>query len=121
MSWERGYYYRARKVNGRVVKEYVGAGQVAELAADLDNCERAERERQRAADRADRAEVERLAGAVVEFNDLAESLARAALLASGYHQHKRGEWRKRREQRENEARAGSGRTPEADATGAKRG
>ena len=26
--WERGYYYRARKVNGRVRREYVGRGPV---------------------------------------------------------------------------------------------
>jgi hypothetical protein len=28
MGWERGYYYRAKKVNGRVVNEYVGPGMV---------------------------------------------------------------------------------------------
>jgi hypothetical protein len=38
MSWDRrGYYYRVRKVNGRVVREYVGAGRVAELVAQMDD------------------------------------------------------------------------------------
>jgi len=23
MGWERGYYYRVRKVNGRVVRDYI--------------------------------------------------------------------------------------------------
>jgi hypothetical protein len=35
MGWERRrsgrYYYRARKINGRVVKEYVGQGHVQKL------------------------------------------------------------------------------------------
>ena len=35
-----------------------------------------------------------------DLNDLAELLAHAALLAAGFHQHKRGEWRKRRVQRD---------------------
>ncbi len=45
MGWQNGYYYRVRKINGRVVKEYIGTGRVAELAAGLDRDERAERER----------------------------------------------------------------------------
>jgi hypothetical protein len=100
MGWERGYYYRVRKVNGRVVREYVGTGRVAELAAQIDASERAERDRQRAAIRAERAALDALAAPFNEFDALAEVLARAALLAAGYHQHKRGEWRKRREQSE---------------------
>jgi hypothetical protein len=32
----RRYYYRSRWVNGRDVKEYVGTGEAAELAAKLD-------------------------------------------------------------------------------------
>src|SRR5450631_4527732 len=40
MAWERGYYYRVRRENGRVVREYVGRGWVAELIAQLDKLER---------------------------------------------------------------------------------
>jgi hypothetical protein len=43
MGWERGYYYRSRKVGGRVVREHVGRGPVAELAAQLDDIRREER------------------------------------------------------------------------------
>ena len=98
VGWERGYYYRARKVRGRVVREYVGKGPVADLAAALDADRRHEREAERAARPERRAELEALDAPLTALNDLADLLARAALVAAGYHQHKRGEWRKRRGQ-----------------------
>src|SRR5262245_24824301 len=99
MGWERGRYYtRSAKVNGRVVREYVGKGRVGELAAKMDVIERQQREAERAARRAYRAELDALDGQVNELNDLADLVARAALLAAGFQQHKRGEWRKRRDQ-----------------------
>src|SRR4051794_39320882 len=53
MGWERGRYYtRSRKVNGRVVREYVGSGYVAELAAQLDGLDRDQRESEADARRA---------------------------------------------------------------------
>src|SRR5215471_8660036 len=47
---------------------------------------------------AKRAEMEALDVSLDELNDLADLLAHAALLAAGFRRHKRGEWRKRREQ-----------------------
>ena len=52
---------------------------------------------QRISLRAERAEVEALDAPLDQLDDLAELLARAALMAAGFHQHKRGEWRRRRE------------------------
>jgi hypothetical protein len=100
MGWDRGYYYRVRKVSGRVVREYVGAGRVGELAAQLDAAERGERAAEGAARRAEQAEMDALDAPLNELNDLVELLAQAALLAAGYRQHKRGEWRKRRSHRD---------------------
>ena len=41
MTWDgRGYYYRAKKVNGRVVRKYVGAGPLAKVMAEFDAMER---------------------------------------------------------------------------------
>lgn len=99
MAWDRGRYYtRSRKVNGRVVREYVGTGLVAELTARMDAEERLAREARRVADRAKRAELDALDGAFDRLNALADLVACAALLAAGYRQHNRGNWRKRREQ-----------------------
>ena len=99
MGWEtrRGklYYYRARKVGGRVIKTYVGAGPLAEVVAAQDARARAEC---RAAAGARRAEQDRLAAvdaAVDHSHEAVETLLRASLVAAGYHLHNRGEWRRR--------------------------
>ncbi len=95
---ERGglYYTRSRKVGGRVVREYVGSGPLAELAARMDTLERRQREEEAKAWREEKERLEALDGPVEELCEAAEVLARAALVVAGYHQHKRGEWRKRR-------------------------
>jgi hypothetical protein len=99
MAWERRgsnlYYYQSKRVDGRVRKKYVGAGEVAEAVAHAD-----ETIRRRRADRCERARVEleearTLASAGEELWEAADILAAAQLVASGYHRHK-GEWRMRR-------------------------
>ena len=97
MGWDKGRYYtRSRKVNGRVVREYVGAGRVAELAAEIDAVERERRRLEAFALRQEKDELAALDAELAAVAEAADLLARAALLAAGYHQHKRGEWRKRR-------------------------
>jgi hypothetical protein len=92
MAWDKGRYYtRSRKVNGRVDREYVGTGWLAELAAQVDALEGQRRQEEQA-------RLEALDAPLSDLNDRADLLARAALLAAGYHQHNRGEWRRRREQ-----------------------
>ena len=100
MAWEhrqRGgrYYTRSRKVGGRVVREYVGGGVLGELATRTDEIERRERERAAAADREEREMLEALDAPFAEAWEATETLYRAALVAAGYRQHNRGEWRKR--------------------------
>ena len=96
---ERGglYYTRTRKEGGRVVREYVGGGVLGELAARTDELKRLEREEEAAADRVERERLEALDAPLGEMWEATEVLYRAALVAAGYRQHKRGEWRKRRE------------------------
>lgn len=97
MGWDKGRYYtRSRKVNGCVVREYCGSGEVAELAAQMDAANRTDRKAEREARRAEKAELDALDAGVKEPDYLADQLARAALLAAGYRQHKRGEWRRKR-------------------------
>jgi hypothetical protein len=98
MAWDKGRYYtRSRKVNGRVVREYLGTGEAAEQAARQDAGTRQEREARRAA----MSELAALDAPLDDLTELTDLLARAALAAAGYRQHHRGEWRKTREHAEN--------------------
>ena len=99
--WERRkrgnlYYTRSRKEGGRVVREYVGRGALAELAAEMDALRRRRREEEAKAWRRERESLEALDRTLEELYEAAEVLARASLIAAGYHQHHRSEWRKRR-------------------------
>jgi len=101
MGWEtRGgkrYYYRARKVDGRVVKEYVGTGPLAELTATVDEASRGERTAARERRRGERAALLDLDEAASGFDLAAAALAGVSMVAAGYHRHRRGEWRRRRD------------------------
>jgi hypothetical protein len=96
MPWQGPYYYRARKVNGRVVRQYVGRGEAAEIVAAADAEEREEREYRAERLRAFRADLDRLDGLVGEADEAVAAVVQAALLAAGYQQHRRGEWRRQR-------------------------
>ena len=97
MAWEaRGgsrYFYKVSRDGGRVRRLYLGNGPVAELAARDAELRRAER-RARARSQA---RLEAAEAASRELAELADLLARAALVAAGYHRHDRGAWRRRRE------------------------
>jgi len=99
--WERRkrgglYYTRSRKVDGRVVREYVGGGVLGEIAARMDADERRLREVEAALWIEEREGMETLDRLTEELYEAVEVLAQAVLVAAGYRQHKRGEWRKRR-------------------------
>jgi len=100
MSWEtragRRYYYRAEKVAGRVVKEYIGAGEVADAIASLDALDRQAAALQAQEQRQARVRLDDVDAAVEGFCRTVDAAVRAALTQAGYHQHDRGLWRKRR-------------------------
>ena len=101
MGWEgreRGgrYYTRSRRVQGRVVREYVGGGEVGELAAALDAQERAQRAAQRRARQVEQQRLAAVAAPVEAFDQMCRLLVDLTLEEAGYHRHHRGAWRRRR-------------------------
>ncbi len=101
MGWDknRRYYTRSRRINGRVVREYVGGGLVGKLASQLDAIEHDKRETERGVARARQEANATLDAPLIELDELVDLLVAAALVVAGYHQHNRGQWRKRRDKR----------------------
>jgi len=97
MGWDKGRYYtRSKKVNGRVLREYIGVGPVAAAVAQVDALQRSARLAQRDVLKVEQAEAEAVEADLKAFLELTDLAVRAALTGAGFHQHKRGEWRKRR-------------------------
>jgi len=100
MGWEnkgRGgrYYTRSRRVEGRVIREYLGGGLAGEMAAEADHMERERREAEKQRQRRELERLEALSAPVEELHEAAAVLARAHLIAAGCHRHK-GEYRRAR-------------------------
>ena len=101
MAWEtreRGgrYYTRSRRQGSQVIREYFGSGPVAQIAAQLDALRQLRREEARATRQAEEKLLQDMDESVEELDATCKELTQAALEAAGYHQHHRGEWRKRR-------------------------
>ena len=102
MAWEirpsgHQYYTRSRKVNGKVVREYVGTGLVGQMAADADELYRQEKQAQTDARKAEQTHWEAAVNPLRRLCRESQRLIQAALLGAGYHQHARGEWRRKHE------------------------
>ncbi|MFO7904344.1 MAG: hypothetical protein R6U98_16900 [Pirellulaceae bacterium] len=96
MGWEKGRYYtRSRKVNGRVVREYVGGGEVGAMAAHVDAINRERRYQERESWRLEQEEMDTIDASVDNVCQMADLIAQATMVAAGFHCH-RGEWRRRR-------------------------
>ena len=100
MAWEersgRLYYYRKRREGRRVVSEYVGIGELANLAAALDALGRMERESKRKARREEREAEEAITAELERLGDIVRTVTAMMLLSTGHHTHK-GQWRRKRE------------------------
>jgi hypothetical protein len=79
-----------------VIREYVGTGRLAELAAEEDAEQRAIREQERRERRQQRAAAKALARQVRDFYGRVEEQSRAIYRAAGFRRHHQGEWRKPR-------------------------
>jgi hypothetical protein len=93
---DRPYLYRSVRRNGRVTSEYVAGGEDAFLIHALESDDRDRERFDRREARRERKELEDLERALDDLAEQSRDLARDALSAAGYHQHRRGEWRKRR-------------------------
>ena len=94
MAWEqrgaRRYFYRSRKVAGRVVHEYLGRGEEAERCA----AEAARRRQDREAHRAEQARLDDADGPARQFASFTDLLTGSAFLAAGFYRD-HGRWRPR--------------------------
>jgi len=101
MAWEKrarggSYYYtKERGADGRVRSVYVGGGETAMLISHAESFRREEERIKAAMRRAERERESDIDATLDALAALAESVTVAALIASGYHTHKR-QWRKRR-------------------------
>ncbi len=91
----RGYWYQTKRNGKCVTKEYIGRGEWCALASRLDESERHAKSEERDALQARHAPIDCQIEALCAD---ADRMVRETLEAAGYHQHARGQWRKRREQ-----------------------
>ncbi len=99
MAWElrngKRYYYRKIRRGKRVVSEYVGAGEFAELLFQIDGIDRVEKTMSMIAWKDNKDEAENLGKEISQLTKIISGMTRASLLISGYHSHK-GQWRRSR-------------------------
>lgn len=101
MGWEsRGgsgrYFTRTRRLAGRVVREYVGCGPAAEVAALLAEADHAERVAKRMKLAEERDAIAEARGATAALDRAAKEIVHSEMRAAGYHLHARSHWRKSR-------------------------
>lgn len=99
MSWElrgnRLYYYRKRRLHGRVCSEYWGRGEDAELIAEMDAGDPVGQQIANDVEQSQREDEEALVRSMDELEADIAALVMAQCAASGLWLHK-GQWRRRR-------------------------
>ena len=100
MAWETrkgkgSYFTRTARRGGRRRRIYFGSGEVAELASTLMEIANLEQELSQKRIGEEDAIWEGLEWVLEGYSDGVDLLARASLVAGGYHSHK-SEWRRRR-------------------------
>ena len=113
MGWEkRGnnrYYYQKIRIGGRVFSQYVGNGETAQLISQIEESRQEIAEWRARDERLEREAMRDLARTPPDVQQVLQEARRAtaeALTAAGYHQHHRGEWRKKRGNKDKEQAAG---------------
>ena len=91
------YYYRSVRKGSCVRKEYVGAGVLGTIAAELDEYQRRQRKEEATYWKEQKERLQQDALFLKELEAAVEILTTAHLIGAGYHKHK-GQWRRQREQ-----------------------
>ena len=95
----RPYFYRNSRVGGKVVSQYMGRGPLAELL-ELESRKAADRRKmwaeKRGRHRAWIANLDAAGAPMRAFSNAVEGVFRASMVASGFHLHRRQNWRKGR-------------------------
>lgn len=99
---ERGgvYYYRKRRIGGRVVSEYVGGGDLACIANARAEIAKSRQNADRKLQREEREGAAATDKTLAALSGVIDTLVSATLVMQGYHKHK-GEWRCRRDKNGN--------------------
>src|SRR5262249_49496293 len=100
MAWanrgNRRCYYQSIRVGRRITKVYLGSGPEADQAAAAVVQRRAEHAAQAETLRLEQHAHADAVAPLKELSHLTDLLMKATLISQGYHQHSRGEWRRRR-------------------------
>jgi len=98
MTWcrDQRYWYRSRRVGGRVISEYRGAGEAGANLAEIDKAEQRQARAERQRERAGQDEARAVQAALGDLARASDELVAEVLAAAGYHRHQRGAWRRRR-------------------------
>jgi hypothetical protein len=89
------YYYRKERAGDTVRSVYVGSGLSAQIAMRLDEIERIEQREKVEAARLEREANLKQDAEIDALGLLVNEVVKAALIAQGFHQHKR-QWRRRK-------------------------
>src|SRR6516164_7378492 len=112
MAWvqqgHQRYFYRSIRFGRRTTRVYLGNGEAAEEAAAEIARRRTERQAQAAALRADAQRHAAAAAPLDELCELTDLVMKATLIGRGFHQHCRGQWRRRRHASHDEPAEGEG-------------
>ncbi len=90
------YYYGKERRGGRVCSIYYGSGETAVLMSRLDEARREEAGHKLEVARHELAKLERYDASIEATCRMIDSITEAALLAAGFHTHKR-QWRRKRD------------------------
>lgn len=99
MGWERrgtnSYYYKKERAGSKVKSVYVGCGDVAHMISKLQSSSRMVERLARLMKSPQAVEQEKVEAELDQLTDQIHLITHGALLAAGFHTHKR-QWRKKR-------------------------